>query len=182
LEIALIWVAAVFPNIVFCKGLKSNAEFTRVTYIRKPNGAKTGCSNSYSNNAGPLATTDFALKGSTRGCRQPVSRQNIHFFFAGMTGQSLAATSLPIPGRTDVLTDSNGRTVLSAAGGFQHDGFSAPRAVAIKSAGNVWVANYGGQSNAFSGSVTELVGLAGPVKTPTVEQLTGVTNLSGAKP
>jgi hypothetical protein len=30
----------------------------------------------------------------------------------------------------------------------------------------VWVANYGGQSNAFSGSVTELVGLAGRSSRP----------------
>jgi hypothetical protein len=80
-----------------------------------------------------------------------------------------------------VMEISSTGTVLSPAGGFQNDSFASPQAVAIDSSGNVWVANSGGQSNSTPGSVTELVGLAGPVRTPTVAQLTG-NNLLGAKP
>lgn len=76
--------------------------------------------------------------------------------------------------------DSTG-AVISPTNGFQNSSFSAPQGVAIDASGNVWVANSGGQSNATPGSITQLVGVAAPVKTPAVAQLTGL-NLVGIKP
>ena len=80
-----------------------------------------------------------------------------------------------------VMEISSTGTVISPAGGFQNSDFSAPQGIAIDASGNVWVANSGGQSNATAGSITQLVGVAAPIKTPAVAQLTGL-NLVGVKP
>ena len=80
-----------------------------------------------------------------------------------------------------VMEVSSTGTVISPTGGFQNPDFSAPQGIAIDASGNVWVANSGGQANSTPGSITQLVGVAAPVKTPAVAQLTGL-NQVGVKP
>lgn len=80
-----------------------------------------------------------------------------------------------------VVAFSSTGTIQSPSAGFLNAGFSAPQAVAIDASGNVWVANSAGQSNANPGSITELVGVAAPVKTPLVANLTGL-NTVGTRP
>lgn len=80
-----------------------------------------------------------------------------------------------------VVEVSSTGTLLSPASGFTNAGFDAPQAVAIDSSGNVWVANSAGQANSNPGSITQLVGVAAPVKTPLVQALNGL-NLVGVRP
>jgi hypothetical protein len=68
---------------------------------------------------------------------------------------------------------ANGAT-LTPSSGYLDSGFDSPFAQAIDSSGNLWVANGVGNS------ITELVGVAAPVKTPTVAAVIG--NLLGQKP
>ena len=86
------------------------------------------------------------------------------------------------PSPDAVVQVSFSGAVLSPAGGFQNPGLQAPQAVAIDASGNVWVANSAGRSNSTPGSITQLVGLAAPVKTPVVAQISGVSNLIGTRP
>ena len=85
------------------------------------------------------------------------------------------------PSPDAVVEVSFSGTVLSPASGFQNTGFAAPQAVAIDASGNVWVANSAGQANSTPGSITQMVGLAAPVKTPIVAQISGL-NLIAARP
>jgi len=80
-----------------------------------------------------------------------------------------------------VVEVSAAGTVLSPASGFTNVAFDAPQAVAVDASGNVWVANSAGQSNGTAGSITQLVGVAAPVKTPLVNALSGL-NLVGIRP
>ncbi|MES2392862.1 MAG: NHL repeat-containing protein [Acidobacteriota bacterium] len=57
-------------------------------------------------------------------------------------------------------------TLLNTTNGFRTPGLDAPQGVGIDMSGNLWVANSAGQYNDTNGTVTEIVGVAAPVKTP----------------
>ena len=57
-------------------------------------------------------------------------------------------------------------SLLNTGGGFQTPGLDAPQGVGIDASGNLWVGNSGGQLTSTPGTVTEIVGVAAPVKTP----------------
>jgi hypothetical protein len=68
---------------------------------------------------------------------------------------------------------ANGGT-LTPSSGYLDSGFDSPFAQAIDASGNLWVANGVGNR------ITELIGVAAPVKTPTVAAVIG--NLLGQRP
>ena len=57
-------------------------------------------------------------------------------------------------------------TITTGTGGYQNPDFNAPQAIAVDASGNVWVGNSAGQQNAVAGTLTEVIGVAHPVKTP----------------
>lgn len=73
-------------------------------------------------------------------------------------------------------------TLLSPAGGYQNTAFVAPKAVAIDQSGNLWVTAKGDNFRGTAGLVTEMVGVAAPVSTPAVNQISGASDLIGVKP
>ena len=75
--------------------------------------------------------------------------------------------------RAQLLTELAGSgaarpgAVISPAAGWASDaGLNQPSALAVDASGNVWVSNFAAETGAETGTVTELVGVAGPVKTP----------------
>ena len=94
-----------------------------------------------------------------------------------------APVALAIDGAGQVWIANGNATVsvLSAAGaavtspsGYQGGSLSAPSSIAIDSAGSVWIANQG------DNSVTEIIGVAAPVTTPTVKAV--ARNALGTRP
>ncbi len=71
-------------------------------------------------------------------------------------------------------------TLLNTANGFRTPGLDAPQGVGIDTSGNLWIANSAGQYNDTNGTVTEIVGVAAPVKTPIQAALK--LNLIGQRP
>ena len=69
-------------------------------------------------------------------------------------------------GTDNVIHLANSGAVLTQSSGLLNADFDAPRGVAIDASGNLWIANTAGQGNDTPGTVTELVGVAVPVKTP----------------
>jgi len=84
-----------------------------------------------------------------------------------------------------IANTNNSITLLDAAGnalspttGFTGGGMSTPASISIDAAGNVWVANSTGSGN--NGSLTEILGGADPVVTPTSTAVK--TSTLGVKP
>jgi hypothetical protein len=69
---------------------------------------------------------------------------------------------------------SNGGTVISPSNGFVDSSLSTPTGIVLDGAGNVWISNGG------NASITEFIGGAAPVITPTVSASS--SNSLGVKP
>ena len=80
----------------------------------------------------------------------------------------------------NILHMSATGVVLSPAGGFVNPDLDAPQSVAIDDAGNLWIANTAGEGTSAAGTVTALLGIAGPVRTPLVQ--TTLNGLLGTRP
>lgn len=80
----------------------------------------------------------------------------------------------------NILHMSATGVVLSPAGGFTHPDLDAPSSIAIDDAGNLWIANTAGEGSSTAGTVTALLGVAGPVKTPFTQ--TTLNGLLGTLP
>jgi sugar lactone lactonase YvrE len=107
-------------------------------------------------------------------------------FSASFTATGLAnATALAIDGNStvwfaqggassNVYALTNAGAAVSVTGLAKAGNISTPAAISIDAAGSVWVANSG------NGTVTEVIGVAAPIATPTVTQTVNAT--PGAKP
>ena len=73
----------------------------------------------------------------------------------------------------NVFAVSNAGAVLSTTGFAAAGGITSPTSVSVNAAGSLWIAN--GDSSA-----TEVIGVAAPVTTPTVEQV--IHQNPGSKP
>ena len=74
----------------------------------------------------------------------------------------------------NVFAISNTGAVLSTTGFGQAANLSNPASITVNAAGSLWIANQG------NGTITEVIGVAVPVTTPTVQQV--ISQNPGAKP
>jgi streptogramin lyase len=84
-------------------------------------------------------------------------------------GQVLSASCGPKcvgSGVDNVVALNSDGSLATGTGGYQNPDFNAPQGIAIDSSGNVWVANTAAVGNAIAGTVTEVIGISKPVKTP----------------
>ena len=63
---------------------------------------------------------------------------------------------------------SSSGIAISPSTGYTGGGIDEPTAIAIDAAGDVWVANQSGSGYGYTGSISEFIGLAKPVRTPLV--------------
>ena len=85
------------------------------------------------------------------------------------SGQVLSASCGPKcvgSGVDNVIALDPTGSVNTSSTGYQNADFNAPQGAAIDASGNAWVGNTAGQGNAIAGTVTEVVGVLAPVKTP----------------
>jgi hypothetical protein len=64
-----------------------------------------------------------------------------------------------------IVLDSSGN-VNTPPAGYQNADFNAPQSIAIDASGNVWGGNTAGAGDSVPGTVTEVIGVLSPVKTP----------------
>ncbi len=74
------------------------------------------------------------------------------------------------PNQNSVTELSQSAFAVSPGDGYGEAGFNGPAGIAIDPSGNVWVANFG---TGFNGTVTEMIGAAGPTVTPLTPSMIG---------
>lgn len=112
-------------------------------------------------NSGTAISTSSGYPVSTRG----------YFNILAMDGAGTAWGAVCGPlcvgqGSTDSISHTAADGTLLNSPGFLNPTLASPQAIAIDPSGNLWVGNAGNGTAGSTGTVTELVGVAAPVKTP----------------
>lgn len=106
-------------------------------------------------NAGLAISTTSGYPVSTRGALNIITMDGAGTVWGAVCGPNCVGT-----GAKDSISHTAADGTLLNSPGFLNPALASPQAIAVDGSGNLWV------GNAASGTVTEIVGVAAPVKTP----------------